>query len=76
MRRSLVTVLGLLLRWDHGELKWWDPETDAPIPTFETERRGRLEAEQGRQAEREARLEAEVKVLELQAELAKQRDQD
>ena len=65
------TALGLLIRWDHGTLEWWDPETEAPIPTFETEREGRLEAEQGRQAEREGRLEAEAKIQELEAELAR-----
>ena len=79
------TALGLLIRWDHGNLEWWDPKTEAPIPTLETEREARLEAEQGRQEERvgrieaeqshqrerEARLEAEAKTRELQAQLAR-----
>ena len=72
------TILGLLIRWDHGHLEWWDPETEAPIPTLETEREAKLEAEQGRQEERlgrqrerEARLEAEARTRELEAELAR-----
>ena len=48
-------ALGLLIRWDHGQLLWWDPETQAPIPTFETER--------------EYRLLAEARIRELQEEL-------
>ena len=71
-------VLGLFIRWDHGELEWWDPKTEAPIPTLETEResrleaeRGQLEAEQGRQVERQGRLEAEARIRELETELAR-----
>ena len=40
-------ALGLLVRWERGELRWHDPETGQEIPTFEQEREGRL-AESGR----------------------------
>ena len=58
------TALGLLVRWEHGELRWRDPRTGREIPTFEQEREARLE-------EREARLAAEARVRELEAELAR-----
>ena len=38
-------VLDLLVRWEHGQLRWIDPETGQEIPTFEQEREGRLQAE-------------------------------
>ena len=49
------SVLNLLIRWDHGELGWHDPETDQHIATFAQER--------------EARMTAEARVRELEAEL-------
>ena len=53
-------VLNLLVRWEHGQLRWHDPQTGQEIPTFEQER--------------DARLSAEARVRELEAELAR-RDQ-
>ena len=35
-------ALGLLVRWERGQLKWHDPETGREIPTFKQERDGRL----------------------------------
>ena len=55
-------VLHLLIRWDHGQLRWHDPETGLHIPTFEQEREGRL-------VEQEGRLAAEARVRELEAQL-------
>ena len=55
------TALGLLIRWEHGELRWHNPRTGREIPTFEQER--------------EARLAAEARVQELEAELAR-RDEE
>ena len=49
-------ALNLFIRWERGELRWHDPETGQGIPTFEQER--------------EARLAAEARVRELEAELA------
>ena len=51
-------VLNLHLRWQHGELKWHDPDTGEHIPTFESEREGRL-----REQARADALEAELRQL-------------
>ena len=48
-------AIGLRLRWRNGELDWIDPATDRPIPSFDDER--------------EARLAAEARVLELEQAL-------
>ena len=61
-------ALGLFVRWERGELRWHDSETGQEIPTFEQERKGRL-------AEREARLVAEARVRELEAELAQRQEE-
>ena len=53
-------VLGLWLRWDHGALAWIDPQTGEHIPTFDRER--------------EARLAAEARVRELEAELRRRQE--
>ncbi len=53
-------ALGLILRWDQGQLAWIDPETDEHIPTFDGEREGRLAAE--------------ARVRELEEELRRLRD--
>ena len=52
-------VLGLNLRWKDGELHWHDPSTGEYVPTFETERAARLQAEAAR-----ARSEERVRQLE------------
>ena len=59
-------ALNLHIRWEHGELRWHDPATGQHIATFESERQGRFQAEQ-------ARLQAEVRVRELEERL-RQRD--
>ena len=64
-------VLGLWLRWDHGGLGWIDPATGEHIPTFDSEREGRLTEREGRLAERAARVAAEARVRELEAELGR-----
>ena len=61
-------VLGLLVRWEHGDLRWHDPATGREIPTFEQEREGRIAAE----AERDT---AQARIQELEAELAR-RDEE
>ena len=66
--QSYSTVLNLFIRWERGELRWHDPETGQEIPTFEQERKGRL-------AEREARLAAEARIRELEAELAQRKEE-
>ena len=54
-------VLDLDLRWEAGQLGWYDPATNRHIATLEDERQGRLAAE--------------ARVRELEAELAR-RNQD
>ncbi len=68
-------VLNLYLRWENGELGWYDPATGQHIPTFDSERiradrerDARLQAE-ARIQERNARLQAEARIRELEAEL-------
>lgn len=55
-------VLGVNLRWESGELLWHDPSTRDYLPTFESERAARLQAEA-------ARFRAEERVRELEEEL-------
>ena len=55
-------VLNLHLRWEQGQLAWYDPATGRPILTYE-DQHGRADAE------REARVRAEARVHELEAEL-------
>ena len=62
--QGFSSVLNLLIRLDHGQLGWHDPETGKHIATFEQER-ARADSE------REARMVAEARVRELEAELEK-----
>ena len=58
-------ALGLYLRWERGELGWYDPATGRHIATFDTER-ARADNE------RAARLQAEERIRELEARLNRQ----
>ena len=60
--QSYSSVLDLFIRWEHGELAWHDPETGRHIATFATER--------------QARLEAQARVRELEAELDRRPGED
>ncbi len=62
-------ALNLIIRWDHGRIRWLDPETGLEISNLESEREGRLSEQQGR-------LAAEDRVRELEAELAHRNTQD
>ena len=55
-------VLNLHLRWEQGQLAWYDPATGNPILTYQ-DQHGRADTE------REARVRAEARVQELEAEL-------
>ena len=57
-------ALNLYVRWEHEELRWHDPATGQHIPTFETERTSR-------ETERAARIAAEARIRELEAELVR-----
>ena len=56
------TILSLNLRWTEGQLGWYDPNTGRHIPTLESERQALAE-------ERQARIQAEAKLQELQNQL-------
>ena len=69
-------VLNLNIRWEGGELVFYDPVTDRPILTYEDQRVRADSAEARAASEREALMEeqaararAESRVLELEAEL-------
>ena len=69
-------ALDLLIRWEHGQLRWHDPVTGRHIPTFDDER-ARAEAEGVRaDDERRRALAAEERVRELEDELARRERQD
>ena len=77
------SVLNLYLRWESGSLGWYVPATGEHIPTFESQRtradRAEAQVEQAEaqverveaqvEREREARLQAEARVRELESEL-------
>ncbi len=72
-------MLDLYLRWEEGELVFYDPATDRPILTYEDqraradrEREVRAAAEARADREREARAAAEARVRELEARLRQQ----
>ena len=61
-------VLDLNLRWEEGQLGWYDPATGRHIIRFDDERK-RADAEHA------ARMAAEARVRELEAELERRREQ-
>ena len=69
-------ALGLHLRWERGELGWYDPATGQHIATFDTERARADNAEARADNEREARLrerrQADARIRELEARLNRQ----
>ena len=69
-------VLGLVLCWDHGNLRWFDPTIGQHLLSLAEERQARIAeqearvAEQGaRIAEQQARAEAEARIQQLEEEL-------
>ena len=61
-------MLDLHLRWEDGQLGWYDPATGRHIIRFDDER-------ERADAERAARMAAEARVRELEAELEGRREQ-
>lgn len=55
-------VLNLYLCWEGGQLRWWDPVAQRYLDTHDEEAEGRI-------AEREARIQAEARIRELEAEI-------
>ncbi len=67
-------VLDLDPCWDHGQLRWFDPAAGEHLRTFLEEREGRISAEAREYEERVARIAAEGRVRELEAELRRRQD--
>jgi len=72
-------ALGLNLRWERGDLRFYDLQTDRPIATLaderaraNAEREARVAAEVELDAEREARVAAEARLRELEEQLNRQ----
>lgn len=65
-------ALDLNIRWEAGELLFYDPGTGRPIATLEDEPARANTAEAERNAEREARASAEARVRELEELLHRQ----
>ena len=68
-------VLNLHLRWENGALGWHDPATEDHIATFESERERADREWAARMLEREARMRAEARVRELEAQLQRLRSE-
>lgn len=64
-------VLNLILRWEHGQLGWYDPSTGRHIPTFKDQTARAHDAEAALKAEREARAASEAKIRALEQELGR-----
>ena len=66
-------VLNLELRWENGQLRWFDPVTVGFLLTHEEEAEGRIAAERELEAERQARMadaaESLARVRQLEEEL-------
>ena len=69
-------ILNLSLCWEAGKLRWWDPVTQRYLDTHDEEAEGRIAEREARIAaetragnEREARIQTEARVRELEAEL-------
>lgn len=58
-------VLNLYIRWEHGQLAWYDPATGRHILTYDDQR-------ERADSERERRLRAEARVRELEEQLQRQ----
>ena len=74
-------ILNLDLCWEEGALRWWDPAARRYLPTYEenlealTTAEARANTAEARQtAEREARISAEARIRELEAELERRRN--
>ncbi len=59
-------ILGLNLRWESGQLLWHDPSTGEYVPTFESERAARLQAEAARRRAEEHVRQLEEKLRQSQ----------
>ena len=67
-------VLSLHLRWEQGELRWHDPATGRHILTYDDQRNRADTAETRADQERAARVQAEARAEQLEAELRRLRE--
>ena len=65
-------ALGLYLRWERGELVFYDPATGLPIASLNSEREARRAAEARAAAAESQRAAAEARIRELQEQLRQQ----
>ena len=75
------TVLNLNLRWDNGQIVWYDPVAKRRIVTLEdervradSERQARLNEQARADRERQQRTQAEARIQQLEAELDRLRN--
>lgn len=64
-------ALDLILRWENGELIWYDPRTESPIDNLREARARERAAETRAEAEAAERAAVEARNRELEAELAR-----
>lgn len=62
-------VLNLYLRWEQGELGWYDPSTGRHITTFEEQRLARVAAETRAESAEARASAAEARIRELEEQL-------
>ena len=72
--RGHSDVLNLDLRWEGGELRFWDPVEQLYLTTYLEEHDARLAERNARLAERDARLDAEARAQLLEEELRSLRE--
>ena len=71
--RGHSPALGLDLYWDDGRLRFYDPIRDAWLLDYDEQQEQRIAAEARAETERQARLEAEARLAEMEAELRRLR---
>ena len=66
--------LNLDLCWENGELRWYDPVARRYLPNFQEKDEQLRAVEAERDAEQEARIRAEARIRELEAQLRQQQN--
>ena len=66
-------ILNVDVRWVDGHLVWYDPATGEPVATFESLRQAFAEESEALNREKEARIQAEARVRELEEQIRRMR---
>ena len=66
-------ILNVDVRWTDGQLVWYDPATGEPVATFESLRQALAQESEALNHEREARVQAEARVRELEDQIRRLR---